>query len=401
MLIEPGLRKGVATPPPSKSHLHRLLIADFLAGDMSRLAPDASDSKDIEATKRCLRALAEPGGAPVLDCGESGSTLRFMAPLAAALGKRPRFVKAGRLAERPTIEYDGIASGLHELRGDVSSQFVTGLLFALPILDGDSRIRFTTPLESRGYVDMTLAVVRGAGVVVHELDGGFDVPGGQRFRSQAGVAPEGDWSGAAFWHVANAIGNEIEIRGMNPDSVQPDRQIVDALARLAGRGHETLDERRDVSPRLAPNVSCQANPNTQTPANPNTQTPANPNTTIDVREFPDSFPVLTIAAACTPGETEFTGIRRLRIKESDRVAAMADVLRRFGVETVVEEGRFVVRGAFRPLNGGAFCTFGDHRIAMSIAIGATRAAAPVEIDDAACAAKSYPRFFDEFSHFSM
>ena len=376
MLIEPGLRKGVATPPPSKSHLHRLLIADFLAGDTSRLKSDDADSKDIVATKRCLRALAESGDEPVLDCGESGSTLRFIAPVAAALGKRPKFVKAGRLAERPAMEYDGIASGLHELAGDVSSQFVTGLLFALPLLEGDSKIRFTTPLESRGYVDMTLAVVRGAGIVVKEVDGGFDVPGSQKFRSQALVEPEGDWSGAAFWHVANAIGNEIEIRGMNPASVQPDRQIVVALRRIAG-WDGTFDNQHTTSRSPFP-------------------VPHSP-TSLDVREFPDSFPALTIAAACTPGETVFTGIRRLRIKESDRVSAMEDVLGRFGVETLVDESRFVVRGTAGPLCGGAFRSFGDHRVAMSVAIGATRAAGPVEIDDAACAAKSYPRFFAEFA----
>ena len=168
MLIVPGHRRGAANPPRSKSHLHRLLIADFLAGDLSRLADDPADSEDINATKRCLGALAGRDSAPVLDCGESGSTLRFIAPVAAALGKRPVFKKAGRLADRPALEYDGIRSGLHELRGDVSSQFVTGLLFALPLLKGDSRISFTTPLESRGYVDMTLDVLKKSGITVIE-----------------------------------------------------------------------------------------------------------------------------------------------------------------------------------------------------------------------------------------
>jgi len=363
MLIAPGHRRGAANPPRSKSHLHRLLIADFLAGDLSRLADDPGDPEDIKATKRCLKALAGRDSSPVLDCGESGSTLRFMAPVAAALGKKPTFRKAGRLADRPAIEYDAIRSGLHELRGDVSSQFVTGLLFALPLLEGDSRIRFTTPLESRGYVDMTLDVVRGAGVVVEEREDGFDVPGSQAFRPQPDVEAETDWSGAAFWLVANAIGSDVAVDGLNPCSAQPDRHVVDALATIAGR---------------APGRDA-----------------------LDVSQFPDSFPALAVAAACTPGETVFVGTRRLRIKESDRVAAMADVLTRFGVEATAEEASFAVRGAAGKLKGGRFTSYGDHRIAMSIAVGATCAQSEVEIDDVACAAKSYPKFFDEFQEMDV
>ena len=354
-VVTPGLRRGSVAPPASKSHLHRLLIADFLAGDRGRLADDPADPQDILATKRCLRALDTDAADVVLDCGESGSTLRFIAPVAAALGKRATFRKAGRLAARPALEYPTLASGRHALAGDVSSQFVTGLLFALPLLGGDSQIRFTSPLASRGYVDMTLDVVRGAGVVVEEVAGGYDIPGGQAYRAQPAVRPEGDWSGAAFWYAADRIGNEIEVRGMNPDSRQPDRRIVDALA-LVG---------------AAP---------------------------IDVDEFPDSFPALAVAAACTPATTVFTGIRRLRLKESDRVAAMADVLRRFGVETAAGEELFVVHGSPAPLRpDGPLTSFGDHRVAMAIAVGATRAAGPVEIDDVACAAKSYPGFFSEFA----
>lgn len=363
MLIVPGHRRGAANPPRSKSHLHRLLIADFLAGDLSRLADDPADSEDINATKRCLGALAGRDSAPVLDCGESGSTLRFIAPVAAALGKRPVFKKAGRLADRPALEYDGIRSGLHELRGDVSSQFVTGLLFALPLLKGDSRISFTTPLESRGYVDMTLDVVRGAGIVVEERDGGFDVPGSQTFRAQPDAEAETDWSGAAFWLAANAIGSDVTVEGLNPRSAQPDRHVVDALATIAGR---------------APGRDA-----------------------LDVSQFPDSFPVLAVAAACTPGETVFTGTRRLRIKESDRVAAMADVLTRFGIEAAADEASFSVRGVAGKLKGGSFTSYGDHRIAMSIAVGATCAQSAVEIDDTACAAKSYPKFFEELGRMDV
>lgn len=356
MLIANGSRSGKVEIPVSKSHLHRLLIAEALAGECDGLAAVPGDPEDIKATKRCLAELVSGKGEVVLDVGESGSTLRFLSPLVPALGKKARFIKAGRLATRPTMEYPSISPGVHELPGDVSSQFVTGLIFALPLLDGESEIRFTSPLESRGYVDMTLDVVRDYGIAVDETPKGFIVSGRQRFalpQDASKRAAEKDWSGAAFWVCANAMGNEISFDGLKSASRQPDRAVVEAVKSIGGE--------------------------------------------IDVSGFPDSFPALSVAAACHEGTTRFSGTRRLRLKESDRVAAMADVLARFGVETDVEENAFFVHGSGKPLSGGAFSSYGDHRIAMSIAIGATRAEAPVEIDDVKCAAKSYPAFFDEFS----
>jgi len=363
-VVMPGLRRGAVVAPPSKSHAHRLLIANFLSSlnqteairtSSFFLLPSSLDSADVLATKRCLRALAEPTATPVLDCGESGSTLRFLAPVAAALGKTPTFKCAGRLAERPFKPYPKLESGLHELAGNVSSQFVTGLLFALPLVKGDSQIRFTSPLESRGYVDMTLAVVRAAGVEVRDVPNGFDIPGGQVFKPQSAQV-EGDWSGAAFWLAMNALGSDVKVSGLNDNSAQPDRAIVQVLQIL--QTSQTLS--------------------------------------LDVSQFPDIFPVLTVVAAARPRVTQFVGIRRLRLKECDRVAAMADVLGRFGVKVEVSEEAFVVHGTSAPFKGGAFASYGDHRIAMSVAVGATRAGEPVALDDISCAAKSYPSFFDEF-----
>jgi len=317
------------------------------------------------ATKRCLSALeaaisdASPSRAPILDCGESGSTLRFLAPIAAALGLQPEFVRRGRLAERPFRRYDTLAAGLHTLPGDVSSQFVTGLLFALPLLKDDSQIRFSSPLESRGYVDMTVRVIRDAGVRVREVSDGFDVAGGQRFRPQSTVV-EGDWSGAAFWLAMNALGSRVEVTNLNRESVQPDRAVVELLARIVGAS-------------------------------------ASPVVDVDVAQCPDIFPVLTVVAAAMPHRTRFSGIRRLRLKECDRVAAMADVLARFGREAVVTDGVFEVGGGGLPFCGGEFTAHGDHRIAMSVAVGATVAAGEVGIDDCACADKSYPGFFEKFA----
>lgn len=350
--MQPGLRRGTVTVPPSKSHEHRLLIANFLAGERRHLEPAEGDNADICATKRCLKALGEPAERSVLDCGESGSTLRFLAPLAAALGKHPEFVRHGRLAERPFKAYDELKPGVFELAGNISSQFVTGLLFALPLLRDDSEIRFTTSLESVGYVNMTLTTLAKAGIEIEKTQNGFRIPGGQAFHEQP-YEVEGDWSGAAFWYGMNALGSNITIKGLNAESAQPDKVIT-----------ELVDPTKRV---------------------------------IDVSQCPDNFPVLAVVAAGRSGQTEFTGIVRLRLKECDRVAAMRDVLCGFGVDVREKTERFIVNGTDGLFKGGAFCTRNDHRIAMAIAAGATRASAPVEIDNADCVSKSYPDFFRDFN----
>ena len=358
--IQPGKRTGSVKIPRSKSHEHRLLVADFLAGDYSRLVPAEGDSEDIIATKRCLEALKGDSQLAVLDCGESGSTRRFLGPVAAALGKSVTFLTRGRLSERPQLDYSELKSGLHELAGDVSSQFVTGLLFALPLLDGDSQIRFTTPLESRGYVDMTLRVLSGAGIYVAVRDDGFDVPGGQKYIAQPDTKVELDWSGAAFWSAMNSMGSVVMFDGLDAHSSQPDRAVSELAPRIASAWK---GEQVDVS----------------------------------VSGCPDIFPALAVLAGASSGVTRFSGTRRLRLKESDRIAAMTDVLKRFGVDTEADEDSFVIHGTGGKFDGGAFHSFDDHRIAMAIAIGATVADGPVEIDNSECVAKSYPGFFDEFA----
>lgn len=359
MTLAPGLRRGTMALPPSKSHAHRVLLADFLAGRTDRLSAAADDCDDLAATKRCLAALSQAdAAAPVsLDVGESGTTRRLLGPVVAALGLTPEWISRGRLAARPQLDYSELTPGVQTLPGDVSSQFVSGLLFALPLLAGDSEIRLTTPLQSRGYVAMTCDVLAAYGIVVDKLPQGYRVPGRQRFVAPSGgVAIESDWSAAAFPLAMKALGNEVEIAAatrLSPASRQPDRVVADLLPNL---------------PR-----------------------------TLDVAEFPDSFPVLSVVAAHRAGETVFSGIGRLRIKECDRVAAMAEVLTRFGAGVDVAETTFRVWGTGAPFAGGAFRTFGDHRIAMSVAVGATCASAPVALDDAACAAKSFPGFFAAFN----
>lgn len=353
-----GRRKGTVTPPFSKSHLHRLLIADFLGGNFQRLAPSPTDSEDIAATKRCLLALGEDTNTPVLDCGESGSTLRFLKPVAAALNKRPQYVTKGRLAERPGIDYSELECGLHELPGNVSSQFATGLLFALPVLKGDSEIRFTTRLESRGYVDMTLQVLRQSGIAITETPSGFLVPGNQTYTAPVNVEPERDWSGASFFLAMNYLGSEIKINGLNVDSLQPDRALP-----------ELLKKQGEV---------------------------------IDVSQCPDIFPPLAVALAGKPGTTTITGIRRLRLKESDRIATTQTLLKAIGISCQIMEDSFTVAGIDKPFQvKEEIKTFGDHRIAMSAAAAATNAKAPIIIDDATCCAKSYPSFFAQLSTLTL
>lgn len=357
--IEGGPRRGCVTAPRSKSHEHRLLIASFLSGDYTHLSPCEGDADDILATKRCLLELSEDGDAPVLDCGESGSTRRFLSPIASALGKRPVFKTAGRLAERPQADYGELKSGLFTLDGDVSSQFVTALLFALPILKGDSSIRFSTHLESRGYVDMTLRVLSESGIVVSERSDGFDIPGSQKYKKIKNYIVEGDWSGAAFWYAMNCLGGEVKVQGLDDKSAQPDKVVCALLKKICEvNGASSLE--------------------------------------VDVSECPDLFPVLCVVAAAQRREVVFSGIKRLRYKESNRVSAMAGVLGRLGVATREEETFFKVFGKgemFRPCE---IATLSDHRIAMASAVAATFASGEIILDDAACAAKSYPAFFDEF-----
>ncbi len=351
--LQPGPRKGTVRIPISKSHLHRLLIADFLGGNLSRLAPSTDDNQDIQATKRCLLALAEPTETPILDCGESGSTIRFMRPIAAALGKRAEYKMAGRLSKRPAIIYDTVKPGKHTLQGDVSSQFATGLLYALPLLNGDSEIEFTTPLQSRGYVDLTLQVLKDSKIEIEETPTGFFIKGNQSYHAPIDIEPELDWSSAAFWLTANHLGSQITIEGLNNDSRQPDRNIIPLLEQIGGEK--------------------------------------------DMSQNPDIYPTLAIAAAYDDATTTFTKIERLRIKESDRVASVHQMLLNLGSGGKETEATYTLQGKGKPFTPTApIDSHNDHRIAMSAAIAATASAAPLTITDEACVRKSYPDFFNEF-----
>lgn len=376
--ITPGLLRGAITPPPSKSQAHRLLIAAALADGESRIE-HLADSQDIQATRRCMAALKAPGeDLPVLDCGESGSTLRFLIPVALALRGGGRFTGRGRLMERPQKPYfdlfdekgiayrqeDGVLTvqgrltpGTFALPGDVSSQFVTGLLYALPLLEGDSRITLTTPLESRGYVDMTLEALERFGIRAECPDGRtLRVPGGQTYRP-CRAAVESDYSQAAFYYAANGLGGQVEILGLNPRSAQGDRCIVPYHMQLCGPGEAELD----------------------------------------VSQCPDLVPPLAAHAALRQGITRIVNAARLRIKESDRLTAVTQVLTALGADVVEGADRLTITGQPEGLAGGVTVdSHNDHRIAMMAAVAATRCAAPVTITGAECVAKSYPGFWEDY-----
>ncbi len=387
---------GRVTPPPSKSHVHRLLFAAALCGDGQETAIRCGgENEDIAATVRCLSALntdicREENGFRVrqglslhhfsphdkLDCGESGSTLRFLLPLCAAKPHRLEapvlLTGSGRLPSRPNgpllealrshgaqIQGDflpmtvdgGLFAGDFALPGNVSSQYFSGLLFVLPLLEGDSTLRYTSPLESRPYVDLTLSVLRQFGVRIENMENGWRIPGNQRYASPGSAEAEVDWSAAAFWLGANRLGNAVAVDGLNRASCQGDKAVEALLDRMGGE--------------------------------------------IDVTDTPDLMPVLSAVAAALPGKiTRFTGAARLRLKESDRLSAMAKTIRGLGGETEEKPDGLIVHGT--KLKGGTVDGQNDHRVVMSAAIAATACQGPVTILGAEAVNKSYPGFWRDF-----
>lgn len=404
-IIQPTQLNGKITAITSKSDAHRLLICAALAESSTRITMRGT-SDDINVTISCLRALGaeitvDPDGvlvtpikevppAPQLDCMESGSTLRFLLPVAAALGANTKFVGRGRLPERPVgeltaqlrahgvtvssdklpLEISGrLTGGDFTLPGNVSSQFVTGLLLALPLCGGGI-VKLTTQLESAPYVDITCADMKRFGVSVAKCESSFTVSPGQEYRSPGIAHAEGDWSGAAFFLAAGALSGEVAVSGLNPDSPQGDMAVVDILRKF---GADITVSGSDVTARHTGKLrACD----------------------IDVSEIPDLLPVLAVVAAAAEGTTVFTGGSRLRLKESDRIASTAAMIRSLGGTAEERPDGLEVTGS--ALSGGCVDSFGDHRIAMSAAVAATVCRRNVEITNPMCVSKSYPDFYTDF-----
>jgi 3-phosphoshikimate 1-carboxyvinyltransferase len=405
--IAPRKLSGSIDAISSKSDVHRILICSALCGGETRVR-FTTLSEDIRSTIGCLCALGAsvekqgddwvvgPIGKalkePVLDCGESGSTLRFLLPVAAALGANATFIGAGRLPERPLgplleemkrhggamradrlpMKIEGkLAPAEYVLPGDVSSQFVTGLLLALPLLGGESTIRLTTPLQSKPYVDMTIRTLALFGIEIKPLPDGYLVPGGQVFLSPGEVTAEGDWSNAAYWLCAGALGGPVTCRGLQANSLQGDCAVLSILDQFGA------------------NVAVEGNAVTVSGG-------ALRAADIDASAIPDLVTALVAVAAGASGTTHIVNAGRLRIKESDRLSALATNLRALGAQVEEHDDRLFVVGRSK-LDGGTVDGCGDHRIVMSAAILSVLCGGDVVITGAQAIAKSYPDFFSDFA----
>lgn len=407
--ITPANLCGTVTAPVSKSSVHRLMICAALADSPTVIRYSGAVSEDITATRRCLEGLGATvtdvdGGmrvtpfdrsAPIpeepLDCGESGSTLRFLIPVAAALGGERRFILRGRLPERPlsplkeelerhgarieldksvlTVCGDGMTGGEFVIDGGVSSQFISGLLFALPLMSGGS-IRVTGTLQSRPYVDMTLAALYNYNIKVTEQKGTFSLSESSA-HSPDSVTAEGDWSGAAFYVCAGALSHEgITIRGLDHDSLQGDKGSVDIVRRM-GAVVETHPDGVTVRRGKLCGIS------------------------VDATDIPDLVPVVAALAAAAEGVTVITGTARLRLKESDRIETTCKMIETLGGNATGDDDCITVTGGLG-MPKSAVDSAGDHRIAMAAAILAIAAKSQITVNGADCVKKSYPAFWEDY-----
>ncbi len=388
--VFPGRLAGTPALPPSKSHIIRLLLASALCPEgESTLIEGFSDCGDVSAALSCLKALgsgaaAEEGGlrvfgiksggaAGVLNCGESASVLRFLLPVCSALAGPEGLEITGSegLAARPhgpllkalrsggaLIEGDslplrvrgGLKPGEFVLPGNISSQYFSGLLFALPLLDGESALRFAGCPVSEPYIEMTLDVLRDFGIEAAALEDGWLVPGGQKYGSPGRIRAERDWSAAAFWLAAGVLGSQVKLRGLDPLSKQADKEAQALFSKIGGA--------------------------------------------IDVSSCPDLMPALAAAAAASGGKTtRISGAGRLRFKESDRLSAMKDLINGLGGMAYETEDGLTIEG--RSLRGGRADGRNDHRVVMSAAVLALSCEGPVSISCAEAAGKSYPGFWED------
>ncbi len=412
--IQPSILRGCIEAISSKSDLHRAIIAASLCEEPVKIHCNTL-SEDIVATVACLNSLmveieaeeTEKGYAisvcsgdtkpknPMCDCNESGTTLRLLTPISAAIYKNVQFNGKGRLAERPmkplltVMKEHGVSfgadtlpftvkgrlkPGTYNIAGDVSSQFISGLMFALPLLKKDSKIALTTKLESAPYVDMTISTLKSFGVTIEKTFAGFKMEGNQKYRSPGEIHAEGDWSNSAFWLSAAAIGGEVTVTGLKyPDTLQGDKMIVEILRNFGAQvNHKTESGITSITAKKGKLKGIA----------------------VDISQCPDLAPVLAVVAASAEGNTVLCGAGRLKLKESDRLSATTELINLLGGEAKAQEDNIVITGG--KLTGGRINSHNDHRIAMAAAVASCFSTGPITIEDSNAVAKSYPRFYSDF-----
>lgn len=406
--FSPFVPNGTVNVPPSKSDVHRAIICAAMANGVSRISPVAL-SNDIKATIGCIKALGADAvlennvltvdgtnmyknKTALLDCGESGSTLRFFIPIAAVGNINATFVGKGKLPQRPIgiftealpkagtvcktegglpLEIKGqLKSGIFEIPGNVSSQFITGLLLALPILEGDSEIVLTSPLESVGYIAMTIRTMKQFGVNIQATEKGWHIKGGQTYKS-CNYTTDGDWSQAAFFMVLGAVSGKVTVKGVAKDSTQGDKKCAEILARFGAKVTQ-LDNEVTVEKGELKAI------------------------TIDASQIPDLVPVLSVCAAFAEGTTKIINAERLRIKECDRLKATAELLNNLGGKVKELSDGLEITGV-SSLKGGNANGYNDHRIVMSAAVCAARSDEDITATFAMSINKSYPDFYIDYN----
>lgn len=414
--IIPSTLNGEIRIPPSKSISHRAIICSGLCEGENTienvlLSQDIIDTcnalealginihytKEDQGETKTLTIRGNPKLKPIkniIDCGESGSTLRFLIPLATLTKEKLTFKGRGRLVERPLDPYFDIFKnqdlpyktnngglplsingtlypGIYKVPGDISSQFITGLMFALPLLKRDSRIEITTPLESKGYIDLTLEMLKEFTIEV-ENEGykEFYIRGNQKYKPIPYVV-EGDFSHSAFWIAAGILGGKIRATHLNINSLQGDKIIIDFIKKMAGN---IIVEEHEITTIASTTKGI----------------------TIDASQYPDLVPILAVLGALSKGTTNIINAQRLRIKESDRLWAMASELNKLGGRVKELEDGLIIQGV-DALKGGVVDSWNDHRIAMALAIASIKCKKPIVITNSDSVKKSYPSFWQDFS----
>lgn len=406
--------EGIVKIPPSKSVAHRAVICASLSNAISKVY-NIDYSEDIIATIEAMKKLGavirkyddyievegifkvgnKREAMRTIDCNESGSTLRFLVPISLLFDGKTRFIGRGNLGKRPLTTYynifdeqginyeteednlnllvDGLLrSGEFKTPGNVSSQFITGLLFTLPLLDGDSKIVITTEMESKGYIDLTIAAMRDFGVeIVNNEYKEFIIKGNQSYKARD-YRVEGDYSQAAFFLAADALGSEVILKDLDFNSLQGDKEVIEILERM--------------------NVDIKV---TKEGITGNTKSHLEA-TIIDGSQCPDIIPVLAVVASLSKGTTKIINSSRLRIKECDRLKAITTELTKLGAKIKEIDDGLIIEGIEEFLGGVESWSWNDHRIAMSLAIAGTRCKNPILIKDFECVSKSYPNFFEDY-----